>query len=170
MSKDKVRVAGVVHDSITDGPGLRFVIFTQGCCHRCKGCHNPHTWDFDAGEEETSESLLAEIDRNPLIKGITLSGGEPFLQSKALIPFAKEVKARGFDIAAYSGFLFSDLCADEEKRELLELCDVLVDGKFDVSKQSLECKFKGSENQRVIDVKKSLKSGKVVLVKNGGWV
>ena len=165
-----IKVAGIVHDSVTDGPGLRFVVFVQGCLHKCKGCHNVSTWDINCGEEWTSDRLLDELDKNPLTKGVTISGGEPFLQSSALLDFAKGVKERGMELAIYSGFTFEELCMDEKKLELLKLCDVLVDGRFEIGKKSLDLKFRGSSNQRVIDVKKSLAENKVFVVSDERWM
>jgi len=164
-----MKLAGIVQDSVTDGPGLRFVVFTQGCNHHCEGCHNPNTWDIDKGKTWTTQSLLTELDSNPLTKGVTISGGEPFLQAKALVEFAKAVKERKLELAIYSGYLFEEIIKDMEKVELLEQCDILIDGPFIKAQRSLDLMFKGSKNQRIVDVKKSLESNKIVSVKNNRW-
>ncbi len=163
----KIKLSGIEPESIVDGPGFRYVIFTQGCKHNCKGCHNPETHDPEGGYWENTDNLIKEIKRNPLLKGITLSGGEPFDQAEALVDFVAEIKKCGYDIFAYTGYTFEQLLAGKEKRpawiELLELCDVLVDGKFEIENKSLELLFRGSSNQRLIDVKKSLASDTVVI-------
>ena len=162
----EIRIAGTVNDSIVDGPGIRFSIFTQGCSNHCPGCQNPQTWDPDGGELVDTDDLLATIARNPLLKGITLTGGEPFEQPLPLIELCKACKERGLDVWAYSGYTFESLLAGEagpEARELLSLCDVLVDGLFVESLKTLSLKWRGSSNQRVIDVPASLAAGEVVL-------
>ncbi|MCL2851321.1 MAG: anaerobic ribonucleoside-triphosphate reductase activating protein [Firmicutes bacterium] len=179
MDVAKVRIAGVVQDSVTDGPGLRFVVFAQGCRHKCTGCHNPDTWSTDGGTDWTVDYLLELFDKNPLTSGITLSGGEPFLQAPALFSFVKAVRkreiisGRKIEIAIYTGFLFEDLVslsAPSEYHLLLELCDVLIDGRFDIEKKSLDLKFRGSHNQRIIDIKTSLASNMLVLMQDKRWV
>ena len=161
----EIRIAGTVNDSIVDGPGIRFSIFTQGCSHHCPGCQNPQTWSFDGGELVDTDDLLAKIAKNPLLKGITLTGGEPFEQAEPLISLCEACRARGLDVWAYSGYTFEQLidgAAGEAAKELLGLCDVLVDGLFVESLQSYDLKWRGSSNQRVIDVPASLAAGEVV--------
>lgn len=164
---DKLRIAGIVGESIVDGPGIRMSIFVQGCPHHCDGCHNAHTWDFDGGNEIDTDEIIAKALKNPLIKGITLSGGEPFCQAKALTKIAKAVKENGLDVFAYSGYTFEELLNGFDKhiewQELLNQCDYLVDGKFVQAEKSLNLRFRGSKNQRILDVKKSLESGVAVL-------
>ncbi|MCC8022269.1 MAG: anaerobic ribonucleoside-triphosphate reductase activating protein [Clostridiales bacterium] len=157
------RVSGLVNDSIVDGPGLRLAVFTQGCCHRCPGCHNPQTHALDGGYEISAEEVLDKVRRNPLLDGITLTGGEPFLQADALVPLAKGVKELGLHVMAYSGFTFDELLEQADTRRLLEYCDILVDGPFLLEERSLELKFRGSRNQRIIDVPSSLEGGRTVL-------
>jgi len=169
LSDDKIRVAGLVNDSIVDGPGFRFAVFVQGCPHHCKGCHNPETWDFSGGVEMTAEEIMAKAGKNPLRKGFTFSGGEPFAQSKALLPLAKLIKEQGYELASYTGFLFEDLLKDPDKRALLDYIDTVIDGPFMLEKKNLLLKFKGSENQRIIDVKASLEAGTVVLDTRTRW-
>lgn len=161
----QIRLAGTVNDSIVDGPGIRFSIFTQGCSHQCPGCQNPQTWSFDGGELVDTDDLLARIAKNPLLKGITLTGGEPFEQAEPLVELCTAVRERGLDVWAYSGFTFEQIVAGEAGEAacaLLELCDVLVDGPFLADLQSYELKWRGSSNQRVIDVPASLAAGSVV--------
>ena len=157
-----MRIAGLVNDSIVDGPGLRLAIFAQGCPHHCPGCHNPESHDFAGGSDMDTEKIIARMDANPLLDGITLTGGEPFEQPDACRILADAAHARGLNVWAYSGYTFEQLCAVPEKRRLLEACDVLVDGPFLLEERSLDLRFRGSKNQRAIDVPASLQSGRVV--------
>jgi anaerobic ribonucleoside-triphosphate reductase activating protein len=158
-----IRIAGVEPESIVDGPGFRFTVFTQGCFHDCPGCHNPETHDPNGGKAVTVESLLTAMRKNPLLDGLTLSGGEPFLQVEPCICLAGEARELGLNVWAYSGYTFEELEADPAKRRLLEACDVLVDGPFLLQERTLEKRFRGSRNQRVIDIKKTLERGEIVL-------
>lgn len=162
----KLRLAGVIRESIVDGPGWRFVVFVQGCPHHCPGCQNPQTHDFDGGYETTVGNIVNAVKENKLLSGITLSGGEPFTQAKALTVLAKEIKALGLDVMSFSGWTYEELLhgANPENgwRELLEELSYLIDGKFLIAEKSLELKFRGSKNQRIVDVKKSLASGTTV--------
>lgn len=162
-----VRIFGFADDSIVDGPGLRFSVFVQGCRHNCEGCHNPDSHDVNGGTVYKVDDIKKMIDENPLIDGITLSGGEPFLQSKPLTALAKYAHEKGLNVMTYTGYTFEVLVdgADEENgwRGLLESSDLLVDGRFEIDKRSLDLNFKGSSNQRIIDVKKSLECGEIVL-------
>ena len=163
----KIRLAdeNILTDSIVDGEGLRAVIWTQGCSHNCKGCHNPETHDFNKGFLKDVEALKQELKELTLIDGITLSGGDPFFQSEASKEIAKYAKELGLSVWAYTGFIFEDLIKNKKTKELLEHIDVLVDGKFEIENKSLNIKFRGSTNQRIINVPKSLKTGKVVQIK-----
>lgn len=156
------KISGLVNDSIVDGPGMRYTVFTQGCPHNCEGCHNPDTHDPNGGRDCTTEEVLEEIRENPLLDGLTLSGGEPFVQSKELVPLAKAVKEMGLSVMAYSGFTFEELLKMVDGIELLKYCDILVDGRFVVDQRSLELRFRGSKNQRIINVPQSLETGKAV--------
>ena len=160
-----LRIAGTVGESIVDGPGIRYVIFTQGCPHHCPGCHNPETHDFAGGHDVDTGTLLADIRRNPLVSGVTFSGGEPFAQAEGLLPLAQSLKADGLHLMAYSGYTYEQLAADSraEVRGLLGLLDLLVDGRFEQEHRSLELRFRGSTNQRVIDVPASLSAGAACL-------
>ncbi len=164
MQPTQIRIAGVIEESIVDGPGIRFVIFTQGCPHHCPGCHNPQTHDFAGGRLTTADELLGRISGNPLLSGVTFSGGEPFCQAKALIPLALALRGMGKHIMAYSGYTWEQLTqqGDDDMRALLELCDVLVDGPYIEAQRDLTLRFRGSRNQRLIDVPASLRAGAVV--------
>ncbi len=159
----KLRLAGVIRESIVDGPGIRMTVFTQGCPHHCKGCHNEQTWDFDGGYDSSTERILEEAQKDPLLRGLTFSGGEPFSQAQNMAILAKEAKEKGYDIFCYTGYTFEKLLSEfethPEYKELLEQCDWLVDGPFVLEKRSLMLKFRGSTNQRILDVKKSLECG-----------
>lgn len=160
-----LRIAGTVNDSIVDGPGIRFTIFTQGCPHDCKGCHNPQTHDFNAGELVDTNELLAKIKGNPLLDGVTFSGGEPFCQAEVLAALGKEIKALGMDVITYTGYTFEQLYenrSNDHWGELLEVTDYLIDGPFVLAQKSYDIKFRGSKNQRYIDCQESLKSGMAV--------
>lgn len=157
-----LQLSGTVNDSIVDGPGLRFTIFVQGCPHHCAGCHNPHTHDFNGGTLSDTDELLEKIQGNPLLDGVTFSGGEPFCQAKALAALGREIRALGLDIITYTGYTFEELYArrtEDGIGELLEVTDFLVDGRFIEAEKSFQLRFRGSRNQRVIDCKKSLADG-----------
>ena len=161
----EIRIAGIVEDSIVDGRGIRMAVFVQGCPHHCPGCHNPQTHDFAGGTVVDTETLLGQIKADPLLSGVTFSGGEPFCQPKPLIEMAKEIRAAGRNVMAYSGYTYEQLLTsdDPDVRELLSLCDILVDGPFVLAERDLTLRFRGSRNQRLIDVPKSLEQGEVVL-------
>lgn len=166
MASTPLRLAGVIRESVVDGPGWRFVVFSQGCPHHCEGCHNPQTHDPDGGYESTVENIINEVKKDPLLKGVTLSGGDPFVQAENFSVLANEVHKLGLDVITYTGYTIEQLMSGMDKNEgwrhLLEETDILVDGKFVLAKKSLNCKFRGSTNQRVIDPKKSIEQGKAV--------
>lgn len=155
-----LRVAGVIEESIVDGPGLRFVLFLQGCRTHCKGCQNPQTWAFEGGTAVSAEDILNRIQGDPLVHGITFSGGEPFEQAAALVPLAAELKRRGYHLMAFSGYTFEQLLEKPSCRDLLSLLDLLVDGPFVEEQKSLELRFRGSRNQRILNMAAS---------RNAGW-
>ena len=169
MSEDtELRIAGIEEESFVDGPGIRFAVFTQGCSHHCPECHNPETHAFGKGRVETAESLLKMIDSNPLLTGVTLSGGDPMEQAIQLLPFAHGVKLRGLNLIIYTGYCYEMLVskfAHPAMTELLSYADILVDGPYMKDLRDLSLTFRGSSNQRIIDVQKSLVEGKVVLHK-----
>lgn len=185
-----ISLYGTVPDSIVDGPGLRYAVFVQGCSHHCPGCHNPESQPAEGGTETTLAALLADIRANGLAHDVTLSGGEPFEQPKACAALAAELKRNGYGIWCYTGYLYDDLAGRAEaartqqaQREeagltgnaltegiaddlavgdLLDSIDVLVDGPFAESRKSLELKWCGSSNQRLIDVPATRRAGSVV--------
>ncbi len=162
-----IRLAGLVPESFVDGPGIRFTVFVQGCPHHCKGCQNPETHNFEGGRLADVDRLFNKIISNPLVSGVTFSGGEPFCQPEPLAYLAGLLKEKGYHLMSYSGYTFEELTALSEKNpsvgELLGRLDLLVDGRFELSQRSLELKFKGSRNQRIIDVPKSLNEGRAVI-------
>ena len=166
VDDDKIRIAGVIKESTVDGPGFRYVIFTQGCPHHCEGCHNPETHDMNGGKLESITTLVDDIKKNPLLKGITLSGGEPFMQAKKLVKLLSLLDLNRYTVMTYTGFKYEYLLenADENNGflELLKLTDVLIDGKFELALKSEKAKFRGSTNQRAIDVKNSLKENRII--------
>ena len=161
----EIRVASDLQpDSIVDGEGIRTVLWTQGCSHHCKGCHNPETWSFDAGINVDVELVKKELSKIKGQDGITLSGGDPWFQIDACLEIAKFAKEKGLNVWAYTGFLFEDLLNNEKMRNLLNYIDVLVDGPFILKERSLNIDFRGSRNQRIIDVKASLEAQKPILI------
>ena len=158
-----IRISGIIEDSIVDGPGFRTVVFTQGCPRRCRGCHNPQTQDFDKGETRSVESILSIVTNNSLTDGITLSGGEPFCQTDACAALAKGVHEAGLSVWCYTGYTFEELVSGKENWiSLLENIDVLVDGPFIIDEKTTDLCFRGSANQRIIDVVASLNKGEIV--------
>ena len=159
-----IRIAGFENDSIVDGPGFRLAVFTQGCPHHCPGCHNPETHPFDAGRVIDTQQIISLLKENPLLDGLTLSGGEPFCQPEACLELARAAHEAGLNVWSYSGYTYEQLLQMPEALPLLRETDVLVDGRFELSQRTLELRFRGSKNQRLIDVKRSLESGEVVEV------
>ena len=172
-----LRISGVIDESVVDGPGMRYVLFVQGCPHRCPGCHNPQTHDFEGGTLITVDDALAKIratlDNDPLIDGMTISGGEPMCQAAALVPIAKEAKSRNLDLMIYSGYTYEQLRdmakSDESIGYLLDNADKLVDGPFLMAERDLTLEFRGSRNQRYIDLVKTRKTGKVTPFVSDKW-
>ena len=158
-----ILAADIQPDSILDGSGIRTVIWFQGCLHNCKGCQNPETHDMNGGIVVDVDELKMKLKNLKYQSGITLSGGDPFFQPEAALEIAKFAKSVGLNVWAYTGFTYEALLSDKSRLDLLKNVDVLVDGKFMMDKKSLNCKFRGSTNQRLIDVKKSLEAGGVVL-------
>lgn len=170
MKKGFVRLATpeIQQDSIVDGEGIRSVIWFQGCSHNCFGCHNPETHDFNGGTERSIKELIKEISELEYQEGVTFSGGDPMMQVEALLELAKCVKENNMDVWVYTGYTFEQLMelskSKPEYREVMDYIDVLVDGKFVMDLRSFEVQFRGSSNQRLIDVKKTLETGSVVKV------
>ncbi len=168
ISNEFLRISGIVKESIVDGPGFRYVIFTQGCPHNCKNCHNPETHDCAGGKIININELIADIRKNPLLKGITLSGGEPFLQCKTLSNFINKMQdVSNLDFIVYTGFTFEYLVSNSNENnnyiDLLNSADVLIDGKFEENLMDSSLLFRGSSNQRSINLKESLNSNEVIL-------
>lgn len=161
----KIRLAaGLQEDSIVDGEGIRVVLWTQGCPHNCKGCHNPETHDFNGGVEVDVEEVIEALKEVKNHDGITLSGGDPVCQSEACYEISKAAHELGMNVWCYTGFTYEAMLQSPSKRKLLEQIDVLVDGKFVLEEKSYDLYFKGSRNQRIIDVARSLAEERVVLV------
>nr|WP_122012255.1 anaerobic ribonucleoside-triphosphate reductase activating protein [Maliibacterium massiliense] len=168
---ETLRVAGIVDDAITDGPGLRLSVFVQGCPHHCTGCHNPQTWPFAGGQEMVVADILARLRKNPLLSGLTLSGGEPFCQPAPLARLARAAKEEGYEVACYTGYTFEQLLGmrGAHVRALLEAVDVLVDGPFVQARRNIDLRFRGSDNQRILNVPASLARGAAVLEQSPRW-
>lgn len=160
-----IRVFGIEGDSIVDGPGIRLAVFTQGCIHNCEGCHNPESHDPNGGKLIDTDRIIKFASENPLYDGVTLTGGDPFYQPVPCAVIAEGVKKLGLNVWTFTGYTWEQIMnsGNEDFMRLLKASDVLVDGRFEKDKRSLELKFKGSTNQRTIDVKASLEKGEVVL-------
>ena len=153
----RLRVNGIVEESIVDGPGLRYVVFTQGCPHHCQGCHNPETHDVEGGQLMTVSEIFFQFLENPLLAGITFSGGEPFLQSAPLAELAQRVKKAGKNVVSFSGYTLEQLRKKAESspaiNDLLRSTDILIDGPYVEAERDLELLFRGSGNQRMLRLK-----------------
>ena len=165
--KDTIRIAGVVKESIVDGPGLRFAVFTQGCAHHCPECQNPETWDFEGGYDCGIDKILKAMDENPLLDGITMSGGDPLYQAEASYSLCSKVKEKGLNVVVFTGYTYEELMELEKKdpwiEKLLSVTDILIDGRYEKDKRDLTLIFRGSQNQRVIDMNASREQGKPVI-------
>lgn len=165
----KYQLSGIVNDSVVDGPGLRLAVFMQGCPHGCPGCHNADTWDPNGGREADTDEVRRLLANNPLLDGLTLSGGEPFFQPEAAAEMASLARERGLNVWAYTGWTLEELLAMDNAavKRLLGLVDVLVDGPFVQAQRSLSLRFRGSLNQRLIDLPATLAGGEVRLWEPG---
>ena len=164
----KIRLASPLQKgSIVDGTGIRAVVWTQGCSHNCPSCHNPETHSFDGGFVIDTSEIKKEIGNLKAEEGITFSGGDPMMQATACLDIAKYAKEKKLNIWCYTGFTFEELLKMSKTKpsilKFLELIDILVDGRFVLKEKSLNLKFRGSRNQRIIDVHKSLKTNRVVI-------
>lgn len=163
-----IRLSGISYESLVNGPGMRRVFFAQGCKHNCKGCFNPDTHDFNGGEEKDIDDLIKDTLHNPILRGVTFSGGDPWEQADKFAYMAKVFKDNGLDIWSYTGYTYEYILENKDKRlgwnELLNNIDVLVDGKFEEEKKQDGLKYKGSVNQRIIDVKESLRLNKIIIM------
>ena len=163
-------LAGIAGDSIVDGPGIRTTVFGQGCPHHCPGCHNPETWAFGCGTQVPAEAVVEMVKANPLCRGVTFSGGEPFAQAGEFAKLGRMLKEGGYEVASYSGYTFEQLLnGTPEQRELLETVDVLIDGPYLQAERSLELNFRGSRNQKMLDVPQSLAAGKAFATTSPRW-
>jgi anaerobic ribonucleoside-triphosphate reductase activating protein len=158
-----LRLAGVVRESIVDGPGIRFTIFAQGCPHHCNGCHNEGTLDFNGGVVTEIATILHEIDKNPMLNGVTFSGGEPFCQAEGFVALAREINERGYTYEELMELSKRPGPDGEAVSNLLDLTDMLIDGRFVLALRDLTLCFRGSQNQRLIDMNKTRETGKIVL-------
>jgi len=160
----EIRIAGTVPDSIVDGPGLRFCVFTQGCPHRCPGCHNTNTHPFSGGELTDTADIISRIDKNPLLDGVTLSGGEPFAQALACAEIAREARERGLHVITYTGYTFEELLTQNKPgwRLLINQSDWLVEGPFMIERKTFSLPWRGSLNQRILNGPASLAQGRAI--------
>ena len=160
-----IKIAGIVDESIVDGEGYRFAIFTQGCYHNCQGCHNPQTHDVNGGQVVDTDELFEQICENPLLNGVTFSGGEPFLQPKPLAELADKVRQRGLNITVFTGYTLEQLwnMHDDDVNALLLQTDTLIDGPFVMAKKDISLRFRGSSNQRIINMNETRKQGHIVI-------
>ena len=167
----EIRIAGTVDDSIVDGPGIRYTVFTQGCPHHCPGCHNPKTHAQDGGYTVDTEKIVAQLRANPLLDGLTLSGGEPFEQPAACTELARQAHALGLNVWCYTGYICEVLLTAKKPawEALLQQVDVLVDGPFLLGERSLELQYRGSKNQRLLDMPRTLETGVPVLWAAPTW-
>ena len=176
-----LRLSGFSQESFVDGPGIRVVLFVQGCDNACEHCHNPESWDVNGGEEYTIREVIKMVKdaagaakkRNlhklagaaqKEVQGVTFSGGEPFMQAGALVMVARAVRRIGLDLTVYTGYLYEELCErpDKDIQALLALADYLIDGPYIHKQRDIGLKFRGSSNQRVIDMNETRKLGRVV--------
>lgn len=163
-----MNISGINFESVVDGEGVRIVVFVSGCLHNCKGCHNPTSHSFKAGRpftEELQDEIIDYINKTPFISGATISGGDPMYSAKAVAAFVRRLKTEVKDISLwiYSGFRYENILQNSEMLDLLKLCDVLVDGEFILEQRDMTLSYKGSRNQRIIDIQKSLTQNEIVL-------
>lgn len=163
----KIRIHGYVAESYVDGPGIRFALFTQGCRHHCPGCHNPQTHDFAKGFEIDNDEIVQLMLKDPLLDGLTLTGGDPLEQIDACLDLVKKVKQYNYSIIIYTGYIYEDIIEksknNQNLNELLHYIDYIIDGPFILSLKDLELNYCGSKNQRIIDVQQSLKEEDIVI-------
>lgn len=161
MSELKIQLMRIVVDTTVDGPGWRSSVYCAGCRHACPGCHNPETWSFKAGQEATIDEIISQLAETE--GNITFSGGDPMYQAEAFAELARRIREELHrTIWCYTGFLYEEVVADPVMSKLLPYLEVLVDGPFIEAEKSLDLLFRGSHNQRLVDVQKSLRAGKVV--------
>lgn len=163
-----IRLSGIAYESLVNGPGMRRVFFAQGCKHNCKACFNPSTHDFCGGEERDLDELIKDTLDNPILRGVTFSGGDPWEQADKFAYMAKSFKVKGLNIWSYTGYTYEYIIEHQDERkgwnDLINSIDVLVDGRFEVDKMQDGLKFRGSTNQRIIDVKESMRLNEVITI------
>jgi anaerobic ribonucleoside-triphosphate reductase activating protein len=163
----KIRISGTISESIVDGPGIRFVVFTQGCPHHCAGCHNPDTHDFNGGKVIDTDEMIEEMKLYPYMSGLTISGGEPFSQKTAILRLIFDFKTLypNKNIVVFSGYRMEELIEmdDLEVKQILDTIDYLIDGRFDLKLKDISLVYRGSSNQRIIDMKKTKQAGKIII-------
>lgn len=168
MNDKLIRLSGIAYESLVNGPGIRRVLFSQGCIHNCKNCFNRDTHSFDGGELMDMDCLIQDIKENPIIKGVTFSGGDPLEQADKFAYIAKKVKELNLNIWCYTGYKFEYILKNKDTRngwaELLKYIDVIIDGRFEYDKQDLGIRFRGSSNQRIIDVQNSIKNDDIIVL------
>ena len=160
-----IRLAGIIHESTVNGAGIRRVFFSQGCTHNCKGCFNKHTHSFESGSYYIIDKLVEEVVESSYLSGVTFSGGDPLEQPEEFTYFSKKLKEHGINIWCYTGYTWEEILKKDELKELISNIDVLVDGEFVVELEDCNLLYRGSSNQRIIDVKESLNKNRVVLWK-----
>ena len=167
MNGEELILAGITEDSIVDGPGIRTTFYCQGCPHHCPGCHNPETWSFEGGYDCEIDKIINAMDENPLLDGITLSGGDPLYQPEASYSLASRVKEKGLNVVVFTGYTYEELMELQKEDpwvgKLLEVTDILIDGRYEKDLRDLTLLFRGSQNQRVIDMNRSREEGRPVL-------
>ena len=166
--ENNIRLSGIAYESLVNGPGMRRVFFAQGCKHKCKNCFNPDTHDFNGGEEKDIDELIENTISNPILRGVTFSGGDPWEQADKFAYMARAFKEKGLSIWSYTGYTYEYILENKDKRlgwnNLLSNIDVLVDGRFEEDKIQDGLKFRGSTNQRIIDVKESIRLNRVITI------
>ena len=162
-----MKYAALKRHDIANGPGVRVSLFVSGCRHHCRGCFNPETWDFNGGYDCEIEKIIKAMDENPLLDGITLSGGDPMFQPEASYSLASKVKEKGLNVVVFTGYTYEELMELKAKNpwveKLLGATDILIDGRYDKDQRDLTLLFRGSRNQRVIDMNLSREQGRLVL-------
>lgn len=162
MNSPSIQIVDIVPGTSVDGPGLRTSIYVAGCRHRCRECHNPQTWDFNAGTPMTVSEIMSVVEENGF--NVTLTGGDPLYSIPQLLPLVKEIHGAGYTIWLYTGFTFEQALQLPGAMELMRYVEAVVDGQFEIDKRDISILFRGSSNQRIIDVQSSLASGTTELM------
>ncbi len=167
QEENALRVLRIVEGTSVDGPGLRTAIYLAGCFHHCPGCHNPQSWDFAGGEPRTLDELMSVIARNEA--PVTLSGGDPLQQPRGMRALVHRIKRElGYNVWSFTGYTWEEIMSNHRLRQAVEELDVLVDGPFELDKRDTSLLFRGSSNQRLVDVQQSLATGTVALWRRNG--